>query len=240
MADNDQVGAGQSVNRSEEQAPKKELKAENAKLERRRKFLIGGLSTAPVIATLSSRPAWAGANCVVSDRFSDHFSEDTVTCQGETVTNWQNNTGQLSAIFTVGPENPITGHPDYSVLTDDELKQAKKDKILTQQEIKAYQNELATRPGTTFRQNFGISPPLPDEPDATMMQCLMGGALGGECVAAYCNAHLYGADFGYQPSAIVTMVRTGLQTDPDELNSTLWYLNHNLQGAHPWGNPWEV
>ena len=238
MADNDQVGAGQSVNRSQDHAPKEELRTKDAKLERRRKFLIGGLATAPVIATLSSRPAWAGANCAFSDRMSDHMSEDTVTCSGDAVQYWQNNAGQLDQIFTVGLVNPTTNDStDYSVATRRQLNAAVRRGDMTKEEKEAYLDELAANRPTLFRQVFRVAPPPPDEPDATMMQCLMEGALGGECVAAYCNASTYGSDYGYKPRDVVRIVRDGLNTDLDQLYGMLRYMNRNLQGPNPWWIP---
>ena len=60
MADNDQVGAGQSVNRSQDHAPNEQQRAKDAKLERRRKFLIGGLTAAPMITTFGEPSGLGG------------------------------------------------------------------------------------------------------------------------------------------------------------------------------------
>ena len=235
MADNDQVGAGQSVGRSGETPPSKKGSPESAKLERRRKFLIGGLSTAPVIATLASRPAWAGANCPYSDRLSDNLSEDPVDCLGDEVLEYQQEAvadsgARLSQVFDVGPINPVTG--TYDFMTDEERKTMSTGRDHWKAEdFAVYDSACAT--ATRFTDIFYVTPPAPDDPNATMMQCLMSGQLGGECVAAYCNAHFYGADFGYQPSAIVKMVQDAVSTNNlDWLDAVLKYLNANMQGEN--------
>ena len=242
MADNDQVGAGQSVGRFGEDAPKEEQTPENAKLERRRKFLIGGLSAAPVIATLTSRPAWAGNNCPYSDALSTHASEPPADCAADNLESWQTASPvQIDQYFNVGPCNPLSGGDpsfctDYSIPTIDELRAAFNAGQISRNEAAAYMQELQDNPPTLFANVFLTDPPPPSEHNATMMECLMGGSLGGECVAAYCNAHYYGVkEFGYSPSDIVQIVNNGLQTDPDELRRMLWYKNNNLQGPHPWG-----
>ena len=82
---------------------------------------------------------------------------------------------------------------------------------------------------------FGVSAPPPDPRDATAMQCLMNGALGGECVAGYLNARYFGQSvYGYSDTQIVSMVRNGLLSDPGGLHGTLQYLNNNMEGTNPY------
>ncbi|MEM7223928.1 MAG: hypothetical protein AAF495_13165 [Pseudomonadota bacterium] len=235
MADNDQVGAGRSVNRSGEETPDKEREPSNAKLDRRRKFLIGGLATAPVIATLSSRPAWAGANCPYSDRLSDHLSEDPVTCYGDNLQEWQAHPERIEGLFDTGPEHPVNGHPDYTVLTNRELRQLRRAGILTPEEVKEYKEERNNNPGQTFVETFGVTPIGIDvPPDATLMQCLYEGNLDGQCVAAYCNVLYHQPqDFGYSETGLRNLVASLLHNDPEQLHSILAYMNANLQGANP-------
>src|SRR3546814_808734 len=97
-----------------------------ARSEARRRVLTAGLAGAPLILTLTSRPAFAG-HCTYSGMTSGNLSTThDIVCQGKTPGFWKTHEQQVldMGIF-VGTCNPITEDggqcEDYSVPKKEEL-----------------------------------------------------------------------------------------------------------------------
>ncbi len=126
MADKDRSDIEKSELGCQPTAPTDELAPETARRDARRRILAGGLVGAPLIVTLTSRPALANA-CSISAMGSEthlsHASE--VVCRGLTPGYWKTHEQKCTQIFNVGPCNPIyydNGQcDDYSVPTKNEL-----------------------------------------------------------------------------------------------------------------------
>lgn len=118
---------------------------EVARREARRRFLAGGLASAPLILTLTSRPAlatgggyWGGGGCGPSSMVSGNLSNNTEPqgCEGKTPGYWKTHTKYGPDGFKywldgieVGPCNPLSKSKwdrwgtceDYSVPSRSEL-----------------------------------------------------------------------------------------------------------------------
>ena len=182
----------------------------------RRRFVLGGAASAPVIVTLASRPALANV-CTVSGTLSGNMSRpDAADCRGLTPGYWKTHPGAWPA-YVAGPCNPLSNPlgtcSDYSVPSMDDLAGAVLSGALTQAEVDAY---LLAPDGTLFSAVFG--PGLTTNPSVTLMQamCLDDTPVGGgpatvlaHAVAAVLNSIHFGAtQFGYAESEIVSMVAT--------------------------------
>lgn len=171
----------------------------DARREARRRVLLGGLATAPLIMTLASRPALAGGgghwgggkNCGPSTLMSGNTSSnhEPEGCRGLTPGYWKTHPDKSGDFFLIGPCNPINSDKwgtcdDYSVPTEFELTEylaeLKKDPLKNWHEIKEVENYLALLEnypnlesppfGTSFAQIFG--PGCTEDPTTTMMQAL--------------------------------------------------------------------
>lgn len=109
-----------------------------ARREARRRFLTGGIATAPLIVTLTSRPAlatggsyWGGGGCGPSSMLSGNLSNNTEPqgCEGKTPGYWKTHFKYWPDEIEVGPCNPISKSEwgrwgiceDYSVPSRSEL-----------------------------------------------------------------------------------------------------------------------
>ncbi len=116
---------------------------ERAHRAARRRILIGGLASAPVILTLASRPAMAGGSyggghqvkkCGISGKLSGNLShqhaDNTTYCRGKKPKYWKEKDGDCKRHFETGPCNPIYldyyGCNDYSIPTKYELVEHRK------------------------------------------------------------------------------------------------------------------
>jgi hypothetical protein len=161
--------------------------AERARREARRRILAGGLASAPVILTLTSRPALA-THCSDSGAGSGNQSNAAhdVVCQGLTPGFWKTHAEECSQWIVPGTCNPITqarARDDYSVPGEQELadyiaklREEKHPQDWKIAEAEAYLEQLANYPeptsffGTPFAEIFG--PGCTTNPDLTMMQAL--------------------------------------------------------------------
>ncbi len=215
----------------------------------RRRFLTGGLAGAPVILTLSSRPALA-TYCSASGMHSGNHSTVTqVTCRGRSPHYWRTHADRCSNYIVLGPTNPIeygigggySGYEDYTVPTIQELKDyrdilrenkwANRWKI---REVNRYIRRLKDYPGldcppfgTPFAGIFANG--LASDPKLTIMQSLWqhedSPALS-HCCAGYLNCHEFGREeYGYTPSEFVAMVNSRGFSDPIGLLHDLEMLN---------------
>lgn len=130
VKDSSDTSLGNSAETGEEACPEAQ-----ARLEARRRVILGGLATAPVILTLSSRPALStgsygggGADaCGPSGMLSGNLSNvDSFSgCRGKSPEYWQTQYDKCKSHFNPGPCNPITSYggtcDDYSVPTKYEL-----------------------------------------------------------------------------------------------------------------------
>lgn len=117
-------------------ADSQETAEERARREARRRILMGGLASAPLILTLTSRPAMGGSSfygggttCSISGKLSGNAShahtDSTLYCRGKEPGYWKVNGDTCKQYFNPGPCNPIYqtyyGTDDYSVPTESEL-----------------------------------------------------------------------------------------------------------------------
>jgi hypothetical protein len=176
-----------------------ESASERARREARRRFLAGGIASAPLILTLSSRPAFAGGgghwgggtNCGPSTLLSGNLSNNAEPegCRGKTPGYWKTHADKCSQYFVIGPCNPITSDKwgtcdDYSVPTKSELdaylKKLKKDRSKNWskiQEVENYLYRLNRYPNLDsppFGANFGTTfgGRFTQDASTTMMQAL--------------------------------------------------------------------
>ncbi len=189
MADNDRSDIEDAEHGKEPTAPTEESASEKARRDARRRILAGGLAGAPLILTLTSRPALA-SSCSISAMGSEtHLSHASqVTCRGLTPGFWKTHENQCEEYIIVGPCNPIYldyGQcDDYSVPTTTELEEFKAtlnpDKMKDRRKIEKvdlYLTMLENYPGldsppfgTPFSEVFGSG--LTQDPTTTMMQAL--------------------------------------------------------------------
>lgn len=231
--------------------------ADEAQLRReaRRRILAGGLAGAPLLLTLSSRPAFA-THCSPSGMESGNMSRGhDVECLGLTPGYWKTHEQQVSKYVDPGACNPITdGHgkcEDYSAPTAEEL-QAYIDELKLKEKKNArkiavaeeYLANLATYPypesffGTLFSTIFGDG--YTENPNTTMMQALWlddtpplpPEGLGGpspvlaHSAAAWFNAHEFGEEaYGLSPERVVELVQSMMLTDPLGLKELFEALN---------------
>jgi hypothetical protein len=115
-----------------------------ARREARRRVLMGGLASAPVILTLGSRPASAwgwgggggnndGGKCGYSGMMSGNASQahaDTASCKGKMTKYWKTKGDDCKKHFVTGPCNPIYmdyhDRDDYSIPKKRDLKDYRK------------------------------------------------------------------------------------------------------------------
>ncbi len=166
----------------------RESPEEQARREARRRILAGGLAGAPLILTLTSRPALA-SHCSPSGMASGNLSKvHEVECAGRTPGYWKTHEQVCEKYIIPGPCNPINEDggqcDDYSIPTEADLQayiaqlmqdyNKNKQKILKAQ---AYLYNLQTYPqldsppfGTPFSYIFGSG--YTTDPTTTMMQAL--------------------------------------------------------------------
>lgn len=216
-----------------------------ARRSARRRFLTGGLAGAPVILTLSSRPALA-TFCSASGG-SGNTSQQTsqITCRGRTPEYWRSNSDRSSSYIVVGPVNPIEKgfytQVDYSVPTKKELRDYRE--ILKEnrwqnrpkiREVNRYLRNLRDYPGldsppfgTPFSEIFATG--LTSDPKLTIMQSLWdheSSPAPSHCCAGYLNACEFGREeYGYTPSEFINMVNSRAFSDPIGLLNDLEELN---------------
>lgn len=109
-----------------------------ARREARRRVIAGGLASAPLILTLTSRPALGGGHkggggqakkCGYSGLLSGNLSHDHVDnstwCKGKTPRYWKMKEDDCNRHFVVGPVNPLYMDnwecDDYSIPSEEEL-----------------------------------------------------------------------------------------------------------------------
>ncbi|MGF1630426.1 MAG: hypothetical protein ACFCUT_13210 [Kiloniellaceae bacterium] len=188
------VGAGKASQPMDQESPEV-----RARREARRRVLAGGLASAPLILTLSSRPAsavgggyWGGGkNCGPSSMLSGNLSNNAEPegCRGKTPGYWKTHADKCSKYFVVGPCNPIDKNKwgtcdDYSVPKkkelEDYLTKLKKDRWKNKEQIqtveqyldwlKRYPNLDSPPFGTAFSDVFGSG--FTQDHTTTMMQAL--------------------------------------------------------------------
>ena len=119
-----------------------ETAEQRARREARRRVLMGGLASAPLILTLASRPALAnwgggptggGGNCGYAGLMSGNASQVGTTasyCKGKPPKYWKTREDSCKRHFSAGPCNPIyIDYPekDYSVPSIYKLNRHKRD-----------------------------------------------------------------------------------------------------------------
>lgn len=171
----------------------------DARRDARRRVLLGGLATAPLILTLASRPAlsaagnhWGGGKfCGPSTLMSGNTSSnhEPEGCRGKTPGYWKTHADECGDYFFVGPCNPMTSDhwgedTDYTVPTTFELteylEKLKEDPWRNSSKIKEIEDYLSwleaypaldSPPfGTPFAAIFGEG--CTEDPSTTMMQAL--------------------------------------------------------------------
>jgi hypothetical protein len=171
----------------------------SARREARRRVLVGGLATAPLILTLASRPAFAaggghwggGKNCGPSAMLSGNLSNNNepTGCRGKTPGYWKTHADKCGKYFIVGPCNPIDSDKwrtcdDYSIPTEadleayiEKLKNDRRNNSQKIQQAETYLNWLKNYPGldsppfgTSFAAIFGAG--FTQDSTTTMMQAL--------------------------------------------------------------------
>ena len=249
MADKERSGIEDS---GPEAAPQERGRApdgDRAKRDARRRFLTGGLAGAPVILTLSSRPALA-TFCSHSGMNSGNASQTvSYSCRGRSPGYWRDNPDRCANYIMLGPCNPIHYsyyEPyecyDYSVPSINALKNyrawLKNYKPYNwrsrRRKAKNYIDDLEDFPGLDsppFGTSFGdcFANGLTSDPDATMMQALWHNAYSDllpQCAAAYLNACEFGREqYGYSHQEISAMVVDMIFSDPFSLRNILDELN---------------
>ena len=219
--------------------------SEAARRDARRRFLTGGLAGAPLILTLSSKPALA-TYCSASGMHSGNQSTvSRVSCRGRSPSYWRSNKYRAAGYVNVGPLNPLSsgyhGYDDYSIPTIQALKSRRKylrryySRYHPQiTELTNYISNLRNYPdldsppfGTQFSEIF--SGGMTTDPDLTVMQSLWdheNSPAASHCCAGYLNACEFGRDeFGYTPSEFVSMVNSRMYSDAMGLLDDLEEMN---------------
>lgn len=157
--------------------------------EARRRVLAGGLASAPLVLTLTSRSAFA-SHCSASGGHSGNTSSahDDVVCLGNTPGYWKTHEPDFSQWAFPGTCNPITEKhgqcSDYTVPSVEELtayiEEMKKNEHRYAWKIPQCEEYLEKRQtsypepdwffGTLFSEIFGDG--YTDEPEITLMQAL--------------------------------------------------------------------
>ena len=246
MADKQRSGNQNDGPDKEQAAPDQVAVSDAARRSARRRFLTGGLASAPVIMTLSSKPALA-TYCSASGMHSGNQSTVShVYCRGRSPRYWRDHPERCSSFIVVGPLNPIYSNgyysaDDYSVPTIEELKDYRE--ILERnysynryriRAVNRYIRNLKDYPhldsppfGTRFSEIFTSG--LASNPNLTVMQSLWAhndSPALSHCCAGFLNAHEFGREeFGYTPSEFVSMVISRAHSDPFGLLNDLEEIN---------------
>ena len=225
-----------------EKQPKANPLTEEGRCTARRAFLTGSLAAAPMITTLASRPAWAGACYTASVLISgilnhaSHRPDDN--CDGMPASYWRMNPEMVDQYVTeVGPANPVDYNnlisipTDYSYPTDDKLKATlpgeNKEHLDAIQQYRRWLHMYgSTRPlppfGTKFNEIFGS---YADE-NLTMMQALWREDLQLLCqsACAWLNSNEY-LNFGYTSDEVIKQFQTTGMDDPALLTAAFTAMN---------------
>lgn len=245
MADKQRSGNENDSLEQELTSPEQGLASEAARRDARRRFLTGGMVGAPVILTLSSKPALA-TYCSASGMHSGNNSTVShVTCRGRSPSYWRSNPYRASSYIVTGPLNPLSsgyyGYDDYSIPTIQALKDRRS--YLRQYysryhpritELTDYIRNLRDYPdldsppfGTQFSEIFSSG--MSSDPNLTVMQSLWdheNAPAASHCCAGYLNAAEFGRDeYGYTTSEFVSMVNSRMFSDPIGLLDDLEELN---------------
>ncbi len=215
MADKDRSDIEEAETGNEPTAETGESSAETARREARRRILMGGLASAPLLLTLSSRPALGTGgytttqNCGPSGMLSGNISTtaEPIGCRGKTPGYWKTKVDKCNQHFNAGPYNPINYRggvcDDYSVPSKYALKRhierLKRNYWSNYYKIKdaeKYLEWLSRYPGldsppfgTSFREIFGSG--YTQVSTTTCMQALWlddSGSSGPAPVLAHCVA----------------------------------------------------
>ena len=193
---------GANLPRGREPSGQEESAEVRARREARRRVIAGGLATAPLLLTLTSRPAFGtgwyggggktGQNCGPSGLLSGNLSQDhgePKYCEGKTPGYWKTHPDKCSKYFVTGPCNPITSGKwgtcdDYSVPTkfelNEHLNKLKQNYWKNYYEIKAVEDYLdwlhwyPNFDSPPFGTPFAaiFGPGFTQNPTTTMMQAL--------------------------------------------------------------------
>ena len=247
MADKQRSGNENDGLEKELTAPVQEPASEAARRDARRRFMTGGLVGAPMILTLSSKPALA-TYCSASGMHSGNQSTVShVTCRGRSPSYWRTNRTRAANYIVPGPLNPLSsgyyGYDDYSIPTIDALRDRRRHlrrnlgyskyhpQVIELNEyidlLKDYPNLDSPPFGTQFSEIFASG--MSSDPDLTVMQSLWDhedAPAASHCCAGYLNAAEFGRDeFGYTTSEFVSMVNSRMFSDPIGLLDDLEEMN---------------